>query len=98
MNRDLSSFPRLTCGFDAPAVIFHDALADGRPRPKPMRFFAVKKDSKILGKSCGSMPLPMSLISMTPVAAPSMGDSIFSVDPEVAATRHRGNGVELEID
>ena len=77
MNRDLGSFARLTCGFDAPAVIFHDALADGKPQAQARALFRRKKGSKILGKSCGSMPLPVSLTSMTPVAAPSMGDSIL---------------------
>ena len=78
MNRDLGSFPRLTCGFDAPAVILHDALADGKPQAQARALFRrKKKGSKILGKSCGSMPLPVSLISMTPVGAPSMGELIL---------------------
>ena len=98
MNRDLSSFPRLTCDFDAPAVIFHDALADGKPKAQAQALFRRKKRFKNLGQIMRLDAAPHVLDFYDASRCAVNGRIDFSIDPEVAATRHRGNGVEIEID
>ena len=98
MNRDLGSFPRLTCGFDAPAVIFHDALADGKPQAQARALFRRKKGFKNLEQIMRLDAAPRVFDFYDACRCAVNGRCDFSVDPEVTAIRHRGNGVEIEID
>ena len=89
MNRDLDSFPRLTCGFDAPAVIFHDALADGKPQAQARALFRRKKRFKNLGQIM-RLDAARRIFDFYDACRWAVNGRIdFSVDPQVAAVRQR---------
>jgi len=63
-----------------------------------VHFLAVKKGSKILGRSPGSMPLPVSLTHYDACGVTVNRCCDFCLDGELAAVRHGGDGVEIEIE
>ena len=80
-DREACSLPGLAFDGDSALVLFDDGVADGQPQAGPLADpLVVKKGSKIWGRCCSLMPVPVSAILITASAAVS-ASSILSVPP-----------------